>query len=85
MVKTVQGKKRTRHFNTLNPSILLILSKQVIQIRCCPTQVMVADYMRKPLVRAKFDAFRNEIMKFAIPVTQNTNLVGQNECIGKVK
>ena len=74
--------KRTRHFNIKYFYITDLIKNNDIQIRYCPTQDMIADYMTKPLVGAKFDAFRNRIMNSTIPKAYNTNLVGQKECVG---
>ena len=74
--------KRTRHFNIKYFYITDLIRNNDIQIRYCPTQDMIADYMTKPLVGAKFDTFRNRIMNSTIPVAGNTNLVGQKECVG---
>jgi hypothetical protein len=42
-----------------------------IQIVYCPTEEMIADYMTKPRVGAKFAKFRNIIMNFLGYYTSN--------------
>jgi hypothetical protein len=86
MILEVNGKessgKQTQHFNIKYFYITDLIKNNDIQIRYCPTQDMVDEYMTKPLVGAKFDEFRNKIMNLISPLIQNTNLVGQKECVG---
>jgi hypothetical protein len=56
--------KRTRHFNIKYFYITDLIQRNDIQIEYCPTEEMVADYMTKPLVGAKFESLRNIIMNF---------------------
>jgi len=54
--------KRTHHFNIKFFYITDLIKRNQIQIEYCPTEDMIADYMTKPLVGAKFEAFRKLIM-----------------------
>ena len=56
--------KRTRHFDIKYFYITDLINRNEIQIVCCPTEEMIADYMTKPLVGAKFAKFCNIIMNF---------------------
>ena len=39
-----------------------LVERKEVQIEYCPTENMIADYMTKPLVGAKFKTFRDLIM-----------------------
>ena len=39
-----------------------LIQRGEIQIEYCPTDAMIADYLTKPLVGAKFTYLRNKIM-----------------------
>lgn len=54
--------KRTRHFNIKYFYITDLIQRNEVQIEYCPTDAMIADYMTKPLVGAKFFHFRDHIM-----------------------
>ena len=54
--------KRTRHFNIKYFYITDLIQRGEIQIEYCPTDAMIADYLTKPLVGAKFTYLRNKIM-----------------------
>jgi hypothetical protein len=56
--------KRTRHFNIKYFYITDLIKRKEIVLKYCPTDKMIADYMTKPLVGAKFHYFRNLIMNF---------------------
>ena len=57
--------KRTRHFNIKYFYITDLLKRNDnIRIEYCPTEDMIADYMTKPLVGAKFETLRKIIMNF---------------------
>ena len=62
MAKPVQDGKRTRHFNFKYFYITDLIQRGEIQIEYCPTDAMIADYLTKPLVGAKFTYLRNKIM-----------------------
>ena len=50
-----------------------------MQVKHCPTDEMIGDYMTKPLVGSKFKRFRDLIMNLSGIYHQ----VGQQECVGK--
>jgi hypothetical protein len=54
--------KRTRHFHIKYFYITDLIQRNQVRIEYCPTDAMVADYMTKPLVGAKFVQFRDNIM-----------------------
>ena len=54
--------KRTRHFHIKFFYITDLINRNEIQIKYCPTEDMIADYMTKPLVGVKFEHFRKLIM-----------------------
>jgi hypothetical protein len=54
--------KRTRHFNIKYFYITDLIERKEVQIKYCPSDAMLADYMTKPLVGTKFIHFRQEIM-----------------------
>ena len=56
--------KRTRHFNIKYFYVTDLVKRKEIILKYCPTDKMIADYMTKPLVGAKFHFFRSIIMNF---------------------
>ena len=54
--------KRTRHFDIKYFYITDLIRRNELEIEYCPTDDMIADYMTKPLVGAKFEKFRKIIM-----------------------
>ena len=54
--------KQTRHFNIKYFYITDLIDRKEVQIEYCPTNAMIADYMTKPLVGAKFVKFCSHIM-----------------------
>jgi hypothetical protein len=54
--------KRSRHFHIKYFYITDLIQRDEVQIEYCPTEAMVADYMTKPLVGAKFVQFRDYFM-----------------------
>ena len=54
--------KRTRHFNIKYFYVTDLVKRKEITLRYSPTEDMIADYMTKPLVGAKFTFFRNKIL-----------------------
>jgi hypothetical protein len=54
--------KRTRHFHIKYFYITDLIANNEVTIRYCPTDLMVADYMTKPVMGAKFHKFRKIIM-----------------------
>jgi hypothetical protein len=57
--------KRSRHLNIRLFFVTDQVEKGRIQIKFCPTDLMVADYMTKPLHGTKFKQFREEIMNLS--------------------
>ena len=53
--------KRTRHFNIKYFYITDLIERKEVQIKYCPSDAMLADYMTKPLVGTKFIHFRQQI------------------------
>ena len=54
--------KRTRHFDIKYFYITDLIERKEVEIKYCPTDDMIADYMTKPLSGAKFHKFRKLIM-----------------------
>ena len=54
--------KRTRHFNIKLFIITDLIQQGDVKIEYCPTDVMLADFMTKPLVGYKFMGFRDQIL-----------------------
>jgi hypothetical protein len=71
--------KRTRHFDIKIFYVTDLVSRDVVQVKYCPTDEMIGDYMTKPLVGAKFKRFRDLIMNLSGIYHQ----IGQQECVGK--
>jgi hypothetical protein len=67
--------KRTRHFDIKLFYITDLISRGEVDVRYCPTDEMIADYMSKPLVGTKFRIFRDLII----------NLSGKHHRIGQQK
>ena len=59
--KTSSG-KRTRHFDIKFFYFTDLVKREEIQIKYCPTKIMIADYMTKPLVGTKFFSLSNQIL-----------------------
>jgi hypothetical protein len=54
--------KRTCHFDIKFFYFKDLIKRNEMQVKYCPTDEMVADYMTKPLVGSKFIEFKNRIM-----------------------
>ena len=54
--------KRTKHFDIKFFYFTDLIKRKEMEVRYCPTDEMVADYMTKPLVGSKFITFRKAIM-----------------------
>jgi hypothetical protein len=54
--------KRTRHINVRYFFVSDRIKSGEMNVECCPTGEMVADFFTKPLPKAKFTKFRNLIM-----------------------
>ena len=59
--KTSSG-KRTRHFDIKLFYVTDLVDQQEVQVKYCPTDSIVSDYMTKPLTGVKFRQFRKMIM-----------------------
>ena len=42
-----------------------LISRDEVEVRYCPTDEMVADYMSKPIVGAKFIKFRDLVINLS--------------------
>ena len=51
-----------RYFNMKYFYVTDLVKRKEITLRYCPTEEVIADYMTKPLVGAKFKFFRNKIL-----------------------
>ena len=71
--------KRTRHFDIKLFYIADLISRDEVEVRYCPTDEMIGNYMSKPLVGAKFKQFRDLIMNLSDIYHQ----IGQQECVGR--
>lgn len=54
--------KRTRHFNIKYFYIMDLKERGEVEIKYCPTDAMLVDFMTKPLVGTKFILFRQQVM-----------------------
>ncbi len=54
--------KHTRDFNIKYFYITDLFERKEVQIKYCPSDAMLADYMTKPLVGTKFIHFRQQVM-----------------------
>jgi hypothetical protein len=52
--------KRTRHFNVKYFYVTDLIKKNELKIVYCPSDIMIADYMTKPLVGSKFNTFKRQ-------------------------
>ena len=71
--------KRTRHFDIKLFYITDLINRGEVDVRYCPTDEMIADYMSKPLVGTKFRIFRDLIMN----LSGKHHRIGQQECVGE--
>jgi hypothetical protein len=55
---------RTSHFNIKYFYVTDLNKRKEVTIQYCPTELMVADYMTKPLTGAKFHKFCKLIMNY---------------------
>jgi hypothetical protein len=70
--------KRTRFFDIKYFYVTDLISRDEVKVEHCPTDEMVADYMTKPVVGAKFKLFRDRIMN----LSGKSHRIGQQECVG---
>ena len=54
--------KQTRHFDIKYFFITDLIGCGLVKVEYCPTDLMIADYMTKPLLGEKFHVFRQAIM-----------------------
>ena len=54
--------KRTRHFNIKYFYVTDLINQKQVEVKYCPSEDMLADYMTKPLTGDKFLKNRNAIM-----------------------
>ena len=54
--------KRTRHLNICYYFITDQIKKKQLEVKYCPTDDMIGDFMTKPLQGSKFKKFRRLIM-----------------------
>ncbi|KXJ76875.1 hypothetical protein RP20_CCG008711 [Aedes albopictus] len=59
------GSRRTKHIDTRFNFVRELMSTDVMEVRYCPTDSMIADILTKPLARVKLERFRAQIgLKF---------------------
>ena len=71
--------KRTRHFDIKMFYVTDLIDRDELTVEYCPTGDMIADYMTKALVGAKFRKFRDLIMN----LSNIYHRIGQQECVGR--
>ena len=71
--------KRTRHFDIKLFYITDLISRNEVEVRYCPSDEILADYMTKPLVGTKFKLFRDLIMNLC----GKHHRIGQQERVGE--
>ena len=54
--------KRSRYFNIKMFCIEIVITSDLVNIKCYPTKIMRADYMKKLQTRAKFKDFRDYVL-----------------------
>ena len=74
----VSSGKRTRHFDIKLFYITDLINRDEVEVRYCPTDEMIGDYMTKPLMGTKFKLFRDLIMN----LSDKHHRIGQQECVG---
>ena len=57
--------KRTRHFDIKLFYAKDLIERDMIEVRHCSTEDMIADYFTKPLIGVKFKKLRNLLMNTA--------------------
>ena len=55
-----------------------LVGQTEVKIEYCPTDKMIADYMKKPLVGGKFKLFCDMIMN----IIGKHNHIGKQDCFG---
>lgn len=69
--------KRTRHFDIKLFYVTDLVTQKELDIKYCPTQDMLADYITKPLTGSQFVRQRESIMNF----NDELSRVEQQECV----
>ena len=69
---------RTRHFNTKVFYIKDLMEQDIVQVKYCSTDNMVADYLSKLLVGAKFKIMRDLLMNLS-----NKELPSNSRSVGE--
>ena len=77
----VSSGKRTRHFGIKLFYITDLIAKDEVEVRYCPTDKMIADYMSKPTTGTKFAEFRDLILNLSGKSYQ----LRQQDCVGENK
>jgi Reverse transcriptase (RNA-dependent DNA polymerase) len=54
--------KRTRHFDIKYFYITDLIKRDEVKIEYCPTEIMIADYMTKPIVGSKFHKLKKVVL-----------------------
>ena len=70
--------KQTRHFDIKYFYVTDLVGQKEVNIEYCPTDEVITDYMKKPLVGGEFKLFYNLIMN----ISGKHHRVGQQECFG---
>ena len=71
--------KRTRHFDIKLFYIADLVRRRQVDVRYCPTEKMIADYLSKPLTGSKLQTMRRWLLNLDsihLPVVQQ-------ECVGE--
>jgi hypothetical protein len=54
--------KRTQHFDRKYFFMNDLINRNEVKVEFCPTNMMISDYMTKPLTGERFNDFRKKIM-----------------------
>ena len=77
----ISSDKRTRHFVLKLFYITYLILRDEVEVRYCPTDEMIAEYMTKPLVEPKFQLFGDLIMNLSGKYYR----IGQQEIVEECK
>ena len=70
--------KRTRHFDIKYFYITDLIKRNELTIEYCPSEIMIADYMTKPLVGSKY----HKLKKVVLNDGGVTISIVQQDCVG---
>ena len=70
--------KQAKNFDIKDFLVTELVSRKELNIEYCPTDEVITDYMKKPLVGGEFKLFYNLIMN----ISGKHHRVGQQECAG---